>query len=267
MNLTAQHILKTIDTSKMERTYGDFHDMCESEFQIYEYLQQSEEPRLTHCYYYTWMCTDTYVGIRVWYFDNEPVCISYKPYRKYDELFYWISQDLFKTVFNYAMHLKEKETPPDFSSIEDMDENILRFAEGIDHKQFESYNKKIDIHQRIKDSGAENMLTMRTAKSVRDMEAFAIHNVKDLDKFKLEAHFPKDKQECNVSLTFDEPMPKAFKILQDYVDHPRGKSFDGATKEEVDEFDLVFMFHAVASAAEDTIDINDYGIAFTIKNI
>ncbi len=141
MNPTAEHIIKTIDTSKMDRVYGDFHDMCEGEFEIYEYLQQ-KEIRLTHCYYHTWMCTDTYVGIRVWYFDDVPVCISYKPYRKYDEQFYWISKELFDKVFNYAMSLKMEDTPPKFDTIENMDANILSVAEGIEYKKFESYNKK-----------------------------------------------------------------------------------------------------------------------------
>lgn len=31
-------VLKTIDTSKMERKFVDFHEMCEKQFEIYEFF-------------------------------------------------------------------------------------------------------------------------------------------------------------------------------------------------------------------------------------
>ena len=61
-----KEILKTIDVSKMETDYVDFYEMCETEFQIYEYFHQPKDNvRLTYCYYHRWVCTDTEVGIRV----------------------------------------------------------------------------------------------------------------------------------------------------------------------------------------------------------
>jgi hypothetical protein len=133
-------ILKTIDTSKMERNYADFHAMCESEFEIYEYLQQ-DEVRLTYCWYHTWMCTDTYVGIRVWYLDNKPVCISYKPYRKYDENFYWLSSEDFDETHRYAMSLRE-DGDMKYSLVQDIETDFTESAKGIEYKQFESFNLK-----------------------------------------------------------------------------------------------------------------------------
>ncbi len=136
----AQEILKTIDTSKMERKFVDFHEMCEKEFQIYEWIEQ-KETRLTHCYYHTWQCTDTFVGIRVWYFDNKPVCISFKPYRKYDEKFYWLDKFSFEEVFRYALSLKMEESAPTYKTIAEM-EDITDMAEGIQYKKFETKNLK-----------------------------------------------------------------------------------------------------------------------------
>ena len=134
-------ILKTIDTSKMERTFVDFHEMCEKEFEIFEFLTQPENLRLTYCYYHTWMCTDTYVGIRVWYLDNVEACISFKPYRKYDEKFYWLSTEDFKETYEYALSLRDEDKPK-HKTVEDMEDDIFSIADSIDHKKFESKNFK-----------------------------------------------------------------------------------------------------------------------------
>ena len=138
--VNVQEILKTIDTSKMNRTYCDFHDMCEQEFDIYEYLQQ-DEIRLTYCYYHTWMCTDTYVGVRVWYLDNNVVCISFKPYRKSDEIFYWLSVQNFEEVHRYAQSLREPDNPT-YKTVQDIDEDFIEIAKSIEYKKFESFNIK-----------------------------------------------------------------------------------------------------------------------------
>jgi hypothetical protein len=140
MAINIEEILKTIDTSKMEKGYADIHAMCEQEFEIYEYLTQ-EKMRLTYCYYHTWMCTDTYVGIRVWYLDGVEACISFKPYRKYDEKFYWISKEDFEQVYEYALSLRE-EVNPKFSTVKDIKEDFVETAKGIDYKKFESFNLK-----------------------------------------------------------------------------------------------------------------------------
>jgi hypothetical protein len=42
-------IIKIIDTSKMEKEGVSFYEMCESEFEIYEWLEQPKEnERLTY---------------------------------------------------------------------------------------------------------------------------------------------------------------------------------------------------------------------------
>jgi hypothetical protein len=138
--MNAHEILKTIDTSKMEIKFVDFHEMCEKQFEIYEFLTQPDNPRLTYCYYHRWICTDTEVGIRVWYLDDKPVCISFKPYRKYDESFYWIDNNSFEETFRYAISLKQDEKPT-YQTIQDM-ADIADQAVGIEYKQFESFNIK-----------------------------------------------------------------------------------------------------------------------------
>lgn len=137
------NIIKTIDTSKMVKDGVDFYNMCEIEFEIYEWLQQPKDnERLTYCYYHRWICTDTEVGIRVWYFDNEPVCISYKPYRKSDEFFGWISKEKFNEVRNYALSLKDGDDF-DVDIIDDETiNNIVENSKSINYKKFEELNVK-----------------------------------------------------------------------------------------------------------------------------
>lgn len=133
-------IIKTIDTSKMERQGVSFYEMCESEFEIYEFLEQPKDnERLTYCYYHRWICTDTGVGIRVWYFDNDPVCISWQPYRKSNETFGWISKDKFNQVRNYALSLKDDSLDVDIIDDETIN-NVVEKFNSIDYKEFEERN-------------------------------------------------------------------------------------------------------------------------------
>jgi hypothetical protein len=133
-------IIKTIDTSKMERRGASFYEMCESEFEIYEWLEQPKDnERLTYCYYHRWICTDTEVGIRVWYLDNEPVCISWQPYRKSNETFGWISKEKFNEVRNYALSLKDDNLDVDIVDDETIN-NVVEKFNSIDYKKFEERN-------------------------------------------------------------------------------------------------------------------------------
>lgn len=141
--LNINEIIKKIDTSKMERNGVSFYEMCESEFEIYDwFVQPNGNERLTYCYYHKWICTDTEVGIRVWYFDNEPVCISWKPYRKSKEEFGWISKEKFNDVKKYTISLLKKNDD-DFkvNIIDDKTINIiLEDFNRIKYKEFEERN-------------------------------------------------------------------------------------------------------------------------------
>lgn len=140
-NMSVQKFLDTIDVSKMEK-YIDFYSMCESEFEIYEYLEQpADNERLTYCYYYSWICTDTQVGIRVWYFDNQPVCISWKPSRKSSEAFAWLSVECFYQVRNYALSLSDNDRKGSIDVVDDETiVDVLKKLSSIEHKEFEQFN-------------------------------------------------------------------------------------------------------------------------------
>ena len=117
--ITTDEIIKTIDTSKMEK-FLDLDGICD-ELDIYEYVYQPEEnQKLTYCFYQKWICSDTEVGIKVWYLDNKPVCISWKEDWKCRESFGWISSDSFFNTRTYlrSLIMRSLIKDIDFSHIE-----------------------------------------------------------------------------------------------------------------------------------------------------
>lgn len=135
---TIKNILETIDTSKTEKKFVDFYEMCETQFNIFDVPYQPENNiRLTYCYYHRWICTDTEVGVRVWYFDNKPVCISYKPYRKASEEFGWLSKEDFDNVREYMISLMDEEEFPITLITDETTNEIIKHSEEIPFKKFE----------------------------------------------------------------------------------------------------------------------------------
>ena len=130
-------IIAEIDKSQMNY---DFYDM----FNLFEELElgihninEPENIKISFCYYWSWMCTDTYVGIRVWYYNNESVAISFQPYRKSKETFYWINKYCFDKVYKYVLSLCENQF--EYLTIQEMPD-IIEQAKSIDYKEFEKLN-------------------------------------------------------------------------------------------------------------------------------
>ena len=63
------------------------------------------------------LCTDTYVGKRVYVLQGEVVAISEKQYRKADEYFTWVDKEAFNKVRDYIMSLDE----PDYGFVKFME--------------------------------------------------------------------------------------------------------------------------------------------------
>lgn len=68
------------------------------------------------------LCTDTWVGIRAYFLDDNFVCASKQNARKCDENFYWVSDEAANDVRKYILSLKCED---DLSvSLLDLDEDI-----------------------------------------------------------------------------------------------------------------------------------------------
>jgi hypothetical protein len=52
-----------------------------------------------------WLCTDTYVGLAVYFLDDEPIGVSYQSGRKYPEEFEWLSQEAVDKTFSFLVTL------------------------------------------------------------------------------------------------------------------------------------------------------------------
>lgn len=132
---TKDKILSIINTDTSLIT-DHIYDLCEL-MGIYEWLTQ-KEPLLGYRNYHNWICTDTEVGINVWYFNNDPVAISYNPYRKYGTSYYWLSKEHYINVKNY-LHTLQNENDNSMLLVDNMP-NIIDQANSINHKKFEKFN-------------------------------------------------------------------------------------------------------------------------------
>lgn len=73
-------------------------------------VEQKEADIRLKCYWLgKHICTDTWVGIRAYFLDDNLACVSCQPSRKSDETFKWVSKDMFDNVKHYIESLIEKE--------------------------------------------------------------------------------------------------------------------------------------------------------------
>lgn len=96
--MTYQEILKNLDKSKPEEA---FFDLAES-MDIYEYIT---EDKLVFYWVKSWICTDTMVGLKVYFYNDKAIAIGIKPYRKYDLQLYWINIKTYEQVRKYIESL------------------------------------------------------------------------------------------------------------------------------------------------------------------
>lgn len=85
-----------------------------------------EENRIKSYFYMKWLCTDTWVGGKVHFFDDKPMALSFQEGRKCSTKFWWVSKEIREEVKKYLKELIEKmnkEEPDNFSSI-DLDEEV-----------------------------------------------------------------------------------------------------------------------------------------------
>lgn len=99
-------------------------------------LNWTEDTRLKCYFIERWYCTDSCVGTRVYFLDNEFVCISYQSGRKMNENFYFVSKEIANKVGEYLKSLVEIEYNVDI-----IEENFL--DEVIPDEYTIEYNSQI----------------------------------------------------------------------------------------------------------------------------
>ena len=132
-----QKILENKENLKQDKWF--YPQELLEEFEIYESI--SVDDRLTKKWFESWICTDTEVGIAVYFLDNELICVSWQPYRKSDEEFWFISEELGKKLYDYFLSLKGEDKKL-FNLIETLP-NLEEISSRIDYKKFEFSAKNI----------------------------------------------------------------------------------------------------------------------------
>jgi len=130
----------------------DIEDLClEVDLDYYEvslsYHQILE--RLKAYYFKTHLCTDTQVGSKAYYFDDELVAISYKEFRNSYELFWFASKEAANKVRDFLKSFIQE--PEIHYNLFDLDEDgydekySIEYNSGILHKSAWYEGSKVEI--------------------------------------------------------------------------------------------------------------------------
>lgn len=111
-------ITNKIDKSKENEDWVDITNFSSELGYEFDCVGQS---RLKSYWVGNWCCTDTLVGYRIYFLDDEPVCFSIQPGRKDYENFKWFSEELAAKVREYLISIMAEQK--DTLSIETCDIN------------------------------------------------------------------------------------------------------------------------------------------------
>jgi len=151
-----KEIIANLDKSNKNSSSVDIDRMI-NDMGIYGFISQDAD-RLKAYYFLNWQCTDTFVGGRAYFFDDELVATSWQDARKSYEDFEWVSKDAYKTVKNYLLSLiEENEQHIDIVDLEQ------EFGEGYPV----SYSSQVITDSVIYKPTGE---TVKVIKKYRDME-------------------------------------------------------------------------------------------------
>jgi hypothetical protein len=120
------------------------------EFDIYDVSNRAYNddfiPRLKEYYFAGWQCTDTYVGARAIFFDDEFLCLGVQTARKSSEEFSYISKEKFLEFYKYLKSFEAVRVPEGLDV--DMNEEFgvgysISFSNEITHHKNVIYNGEL----------------------------------------------------------------------------------------------------------------------------
>lgn len=123
---TFRELINNVDRSESNRDYLNM-DELQREFNLWDNLTEAayqDDLPLKMYYLAKSFDTDSYIGYRVYYFDNEPVCFSNQRGRKCNEDFEWVSESAYNKVYSWFTTLIDKPNNIDNITIlsdEDLD--------------------------------------------------------------------------------------------------------------------------------------------------
>jgi len=180
-------IANKIDKSKKNESQVDTMEFSSEFNQEFDYVDQD---RLKAYWIGNWYCTDSYVGYRMYFLDDEPVAVSTQTGRKGDEDFEWFSKELALKVRDYLISLMQKDKDELNIKLCDINDDIgesfkISFNYEILNPDKAIYNgESIEILERIKDKNNWGIGTELRVKLLNGEEKFV--DIKKIDfKFNL----------------------------------------------------------------------------------
>lgn len=174
-------IAKNIDKSEKNESYVDLEVLQrELDLPVYGYAEQD---RLKAFWVDNWYCTDSWVGGRMYFFDDEPVAYSYQQGRKCYENFAWFSQEAAEKVRDFVRDLMKEELRVRICDInEDIGDSykISFNSEVLDWSMARLKGQPIEFIERVRetpDYGIDSNVKIR----VPDTGEVLVIDVKDLD--------------------------------------------------------------------------------------
>jgi hypothetical protein len=138
-------ISEAIKRVRKEKQFEDqvyIGDMAEKLFNVYISNDEDQE-RLTSYYIGSWHCTDSRVGYKVYFFDDEPVAASSQTGRKMGEDFEWISKEGYRKVKDYIFSFSEEDN----IDLIDLDEDIEEGYKISYNCELYNYHKEIPLYE------------------------------------------------------------------------------------------------------------------------
>lgn len=115
-------LIENVRRDKDNESYVNL-DVLAQHFEMYNFDFWDEQDKLKAYWAGSHICTDTEVGVRIYYFYGEPVAISSQKGRKCQEDFEWVSHADFATVKEYLESINKDENEIDYDLL-DEDEDV-----------------------------------------------------------------------------------------------------------------------------------------------
>jgi hypothetical protein len=155
--MTLKELVLKVDTNPLNESYVNWEGLS-ALLGVYG-LQWSDDTRLKTYWLSRWMCTDTYVGIKVYMLDTLVVAVSSQPYRKSSEEFIFVSLDAAVDVKNYLLSLLSTDDLEIelWNSAEEMGEGFSVEYQSNINKHMHPVATLVETGQKVKIVGSKMM--------------------------------------------------------------------------------------------------------------
>ena len=158
--MTNMKIKETFEKVVKTEKNMDWVDLTEIAQELnVEYYGYSDDSDIK-CYWLgNWKCTDTWVGHRCYFLNDEPLAFSIQKARKSNEEFYFVSEEMATKARNYILSLITKEDEMRINIIKDIEEDIrdgykINFIDQVLDWSKATYNgKKVKIIEKVVEDG------------------------------------------------------------------------------------------------------------------